>query len=303
MSDKPAADVEVDERLVRALLTQAKGVIGDVAAAPLRRVAEGWDCSVWRVGDALAARLPRRQAAATLIDHEHAALPRLAPRLAAAGVSVPLPLLRGAPAHGYPWSWSLVPWIDGETGIHVPRADRAGWAPTLAAALTALHMPADDDHPVNPMRGGALMTRAAGVSERIETLRSARLHPELVDAAEAAWRAGLAADPWHGAAVWVHGDLHPGNVIARGANLVGIIDFGDVTGGDPAYDLAIAWLAFDEAGRSALRAATAGAYDVATWVRARAWAAAMGLLLMAHSDDSPAFTDLGVSTLREVAQD
>jgi aminoglycoside phosphotransferase (APT) family kinase protein len=303
MSDKPAAEVDVDEALVRALLTHAPEVIPDAATVAVRRVAEGWDCTIWRVGDHLAARLPRRRVAAALIDHEHLALPRLAPRLAAVGIGVPVPLFAGEPAHGYPWRWSVVPWIDGDTGIHVPREARGGWVHVLAGALVALHGPADADHPVNPMRGGALATRADGVGERVAALRASGAHAELVDAAEEAWEDGLAAHPWRGAPVWVHGDLHPGNLIARGSDLVGIIDFGDVTGGDPAYDLAVAWLAFDPVGRSAFRAAVAGAYDDATWVRARAWAAAMGLLLMAHSDDAPDFLELGISTLREVAQD
>ena len=37
-----------------------------------------------------------------------------------------------------------------------------------------------------------------------------------------------------------------------------VVDWGDVCCGDPATDLAIAWLAFDERGRTAFREAAAG---------------------------------------------
>ncbi|HAW29186.1 MAG TPA: aminoglycoside phosphotransferase, partial [Planctomycetaceae bacterium] len=47
--------------------------------------------------------------------------------------------------------------------------------------------------------------------------------------------------------VWLHGDLHPRNVIIRDGTLVGVIDWGDLNGGDAATDLACAWLLLDTA--------------------------------------------------------
>lgn len=75
-----------------------------------------------------------------------------------------------------------------------------------------------------------------------------------------------------------------------------------MTAGDPAYDLAVAWLAFDAAGRRAFIAATAGRYDAATWVRAHAWAAAIALMLLANSDDEPAYAALGREANTEVTR-
>jgi aminoglycoside phosphotransferase (APT) family kinase protein len=100
--------------------------------------------------------------------------------------------------------------------------------------------------------------------------------------------------------LWIHGDLHPANVVAIGPRLVGIIDFGDVTAGDPAYDLAVAWLAFDDEGRARFIAATDGRYDDPTWMRARAWAVAVAIMLLAHSDDEPAYAELGRAAFREI---
>lgn len=302
MPRKPAAEFEIDADLVRRLLVQAPDP--DVRGAALEKAAEGWDCDVWRCGDDLAVRLPRRAVAAPLIAHEALALPRFADAVAATGVALPVPLFTGEPAHGYPWRWSIVPWIAGSSGLDVPRTGRRGWAEPLAAALGALHAPASADHPVNPFRGVPLRERDAGVTARLENLRaSGSVSPTTFAQVRDAWTQGLSAPAWSGPPLWIHGDLHPGNIVADGPRLRGIVDFGDVTGGDPAYDLAIAWLAFDRAGRDAFIAATRSRYDDATWVRARAWAAAVGTLLAAHSDDAPAYGILAAEALQELASD
>nr|WP_307179764.1 phosphotransferase [Streptomyces africanus] len=45
-----------------------------------------------------------------------------------------------------------------------------------------------------------------------------------------------------GPPVWVHGDLHPANVVVSDGTLSGIVDFGAMFAGDPAWDLAAAWV-------------------------------------------------------------
>ena len=303
MPDKPAAEVRITTELVRRLLSsQARQAIPDATDLAVEKVAEGWDSELWRVGDRFAARLPRRSLSGPLVVNEQRALDLLAPRLEATGVHVPAPLVHGVAGEGFPWPWSVVPWFEGVRGMDVARAERAAWGPRLADALGALHSRAPADFPVNPFRGVPLADRAAAVAERLELLRERDgVAAHLLDDAAEAWRAGLAAAPWQQEPVWIHGDLHPGNIIARGGELVALIDFGDVTAGDPAYDLAIAWLAFDEAGRSFLREATAGRYDAATWVRARAWSAAVALMLLTHSDDNPDYERLGRDCLAELA--
>jgi aminoglycoside phosphotransferase (APT) family kinase protein len=300
----PAAEVTITPELVRRLVdSQATAALPDAASLPLRRAAQGWDSELWRLGAKWAARLPRRSLAAPLVLNEQRALAVLAPGIEAAGVRVPAPIVHGAPAEGFPWAWSVVPWFEGESGLEVPRVERAHWAGSLAAALRALHRPAPADHPVNPVRGVPLRVRAEVVGERFELLRARSAAPTAMLAiAQDAWESGLRAAEWSGAPVWIHGDLHPGNLVAVGSRLEAIIDFGDVTGGDPAYDLAIAWLAFDDAGREVFIAATEDAYPAATWVRARAWAAAVSAMLLANSDDNPAYAELGMDGLEEVAR-
>jgi aminoglycoside phosphotransferase (APT) family kinase protein len=300
--DKPAAEVAIDEALVRGLLADQASGIPDAETLPLVLTAAGWDSEVWRLGEDLAVRLPRRALAAPLVHNEHRSLAIVGPAVEATGIRVPSPVVRGAPGALFPWAWSVVPWIHGSRGLDVDRAERAGWAGALAVALGALHVEAPAEFPVNPVRGRPLATRADSFADRLDALRSSRA----VDARSAAslataWAEGAAAPVWVRPPVWIHGDLHPGNLVAEGSRLTGIIDFGDVTGGDPAYDLAVAWLAFEPLGRARFIASTGDRYDRATWTRARGWAAAVAVLLLGHSDDDPDYAALGRSALEEIA--
>lgn len=301
MPDTPSAELEIHENLVRALVTSQAGSISDAAMLPLVHVAEGWDCSVWRLGSQLAVRLPRRAVAAPLVIHEQQVLAGIAERLEGSGVGVPTPMVEGRPEFGYPWSWSIVPWFAGTSGLEVPRRERAGWAAPLARSLLALHAPAPEDHPVNPVRGVPLAVRAEAVRSRLASL-SGRTPEVALARASRLWDAALAARPWEGPPLWIHGDLHPGNLVANGGELAAIIDFGDVTAGDPAYDLAVAWLAFDPAGRARFVGALGERYDQADWARAHGWAAAVTLMLLDQSDDNPAYARLGAEALAELAR-
>ena len=107
---------------------------------------------------------------------------------------------------------------------------------------------------------------------------------------------------WTGPPVWLHGDLHTANVIVRDGSVVGVLDFGDITSGDPACDLAIAWMLFDGADRDRFRSA-AGAVvpiDDATWQRGRAWALHFALLYLLNSADNERFARMGRSLVAAV---
>ncbi|MDE0545605.1 aminoglycoside phosphotransferase family protein [Microbacterium sp. C7(2022)] len=302
MPNRPHAEVAIDEALVRSLLVAQGGlVVTDAATAHLSRASSGWDNEMWRVGDRLAVRLPRRARAAPLIHHEHAALPEIAIALQAAGVEVPVPLVRGEPSADFPWPWSVVPWSEGCRAMDLPRGTRSSWAASLAQALLALHHVAPDDAPQNVFRGPPLDTRDGDVTRRIQELHaSGALSRATARAVRGVWRAGIDAPTWPHPPVWIHGDLHPGNLITSHGTLAAIIDFGDVTAGDPAYDLAVAWLTFDAAGRDHFWRALGNGYDPCIETRARAWAAVICVMLLTHSDDNPDYAALGAEALGEV---
>ncbi|MFJ3320499.1 aminoglycoside phosphotransferase family protein [Curtobacterium sp. NPDC086286] len=289
----PAAEVDVDVPLVAALLRDQHP---DLADLPLAIVASGWDNVVVRLGELLAVRLPRRAAAAALIEHEQRWLPEIAHRVAAI-VPVPDPVRTGRPALGYPWSWSVVRWLPG-----TPAGERAGGvqvAEALAAFVELLHVPAPPDAPVNPVRAVPLATRSDSVLTRLATADVPRAR-ELA----AVWRTAAALPAYAGPPVWVHGDLHPFNVLVDtapdgGTRLSAVVDFGDVTAGDPAVDLATAWLTLDREARRTFRARVAADDD--TWERARAWAVSIGSAL--HLSDDRAFRAVARRVIGEVLDD
>ncbi|WP_104180020.1 aminoglycoside phosphotransferase family protein [Arthrobacter sp. B0490] len=299
MARMPEAEIDVAADLVVSLLAEQAP---DLAHLPVRPVGGGWDNTLFRLGEDLVVRLPRRAVADALMVAEQQWLPRLTSSLT---VPTSAPLRTGRPGAGYPWHWSVCRWIDGTSGIAVPRAQRSSSVVALARFLAEFQRPAPPDAPASPVgRGGPLAARDDVVRTRLATL------PEIPGAPVTSllrvWESAVAAPDWAQAPLWLHGDLHPGNVVLRpGGALAGVVDFGDLCSGDPATDLAAAWLHFDAAGRSAFRAELERLRpsDAETWARARGWAVNMGSSLAASSDDFPAFLALGVEILAAVVED
>jgi aminoglycoside phosphotransferase (APT) family kinase protein len=287
----PAAEVDVSLGLVRRLIADQHP---DLAGLPVVLLANGWDNVICRLGDDLAVRLPRRAAAAELVRHEQRWLPGLAARLP---LPVPAPVRAGEPALGYPWHWSIVPFLPGRPAAVSPPADPDEAAASIGGFLGALHQPAPAGAPANPFRGGPLADRDDAFRARL-----ARLGP-LADQAAAGrvWTAALAAASWDGPPLWLHGDLHPANILVTGGRISGVIDFGDITAGDPATDLSVAWALLPAGAHVAFRAAyqAAGGPGVtdAAWARARGWAAGLAVAILASSADNPAMRSLARRTL------
>ena len=279
---RPEAEVVIDDRLIVALLRTQHP---DLADRPLRIVTHGWDNEMARLGDDLVVRLPRRALAADLAAHEQRWLPVLAARLP---LPIPAPVRCGVAAAGYPWAWSIVPWFDGATALATPPRDLAATATVLARFLAVFHEPAPADAPTNPFRGVPLVERDARVREYLAILGG--------DVDQAAivrrWEAACARPAYGGTPRWVHGDLHPGNLIVRDGAVAAVIDFGDLTAGDPATDLAIAWMMLPRAERDLFRREVGGVDDD-TWARAAGNALAHGLACLARSADDPPMARLG----------
>lgn len=289
----PPAEVDIDAALIAALLLEQFPEL----AGEVRVVASGWDNVIARLGPDLCVRVPRRALSAPLVQHEADWLGQLAPALP---VDVPTPVAVGEPGLGYPWTWLVCPWFDGRLVTDVAVEERTVIATQLGAFVSALHRPAPEEAPASPWRGIPLSDVEPHVAERLRQISPA-------DAAtiSAVWSRCLATPPYLGPPIWLHGDLHPLNVLARfdaAPALRAVIDWGDLCCGDPATDLAIAWLAFDERGRAAFRATASRRHPLndPIWDRALAWAVSLGLLFMLDAEPGTAAHGVGEHLLGQL---
>jgi aminoglycoside phosphotransferase (APT) family kinase protein len=270
------AELEITAELVRDLVRDQHP---DLADRPIRLGARGWDNQLWRLGDDLAVRLPWATGDSdALLRKEHAWVPVLAPRLP---LAVPVPRRIGEPTARFPRPWLITTWVPGTPADRAPITQGAHAAESLAAFLTALHRPAPDGAPVGRGRGGRLADVADGFARSLAAAVERDLIEDL-DAVNAAWADAVTAPAWTGPALWIHADLHPANVLTTGGALCGVIDFGDLCAGDPACDLAAAWILLPDGDRDRFHAAYRPAPDTATLRRARGWAlgrALAGLLI------------------------
>jgi aminoglycoside phosphotransferase (APT) family kinase protein len=269
-------EVPIDEALVRRLLARQ---FPQWAELPIVAADSfGTDNAMYRLGEEMAVRLPRFPRWAPQVDREQRWLPRLSPCLP---LAVPVPLAMGAPAEGYPFRWSVYPWLDGENPTIERIADPDQAARDLAGFITALQRidPAGGPPPEssNAFRGVPMGDRrpSIAVDTRVRPMIAALDGVVDINALTGVWEAALVAAEWDGPPVWIHGDLAPTNLLAVDGRLSAVIDFGCLGVGDPACDLMVAWTFLSTTSRSVFR--TALAADDATWARGRGWGLAMTL--------------------------
>jgi aminoglycoside phosphotransferase (APT) family kinase protein len=285
-----ADELEIDADLVRRLLASQ---FPQWAELPLARVpSAGTDNAIFRLGDELALRLPRIDWAAGQPERERELLPLLAPHLP---LPVPVPVATGEPGEGYPWHWSIVPWLEGENATLERLADPLAEAGRIGEFVRALKEIDTAGRRVSG-RGVPLARVDAQTRAALEQLHGAID----VAAAAAAWENALAAPAWEGPHRWSHGDLMSENMLAVDGRISAVIDFGALSVGDPACDLIVAWKLFPAGGpRDALR--RAAGVDEATWTRARGWALASGLwALPYYVDTNPVLYGIARHSVEEV---
>jgi aminoglycoside phosphotransferase (APT) family kinase protein len=269
----PAAEHDVDASLVRDLVAdQHPDLAGSVSF-----FAEGWDTTLWRLGDELLVRLPRRELAVDGLLAEQRWLPVLAPALP---LPIPVPVRVGGPGLGFPWRWSIVPFLAGTPALEGAPIDGARAARSFGGFLRELHTAAPADAPRSIWRGVPLASRADVVDELLVELRGTIDEP----AVTRTWARALDAPPLEGPPAWVHGDLHPGNLLIADGDLVGVLDFNDLNAGDPATDLAALWLLFEPDHRIAALEAYGGASE-SLLTRATGWVVLFSLLFVSIGRD------------------
>lgn len=295
------ADVPVDETLLRSLLKEQHPDLADLEVGPVFR---GWDNELWRLGEELAVRLPRTPRAPELLAKEYRWLPVLAPRLP---LPVPTPVRLGQAVLALPRRLDR-----GRVGPRRPGRPRPGH-PRRPRGRRPRGLPARPAPPGarrrtgQPGPGVPLATFASRVEQ---TLRTTDFGEFATDDIREVWEAGLAAPVRQEPALWLHGDLHPANVVVADGTLTGVVDFGELCAGDPATDLSAAWMLLPD-GAAARFLEAYGTHDTALITRARAWATAraFGLIAIGQAGDQglpggkPTWGPAGWATLRRVLAD
>jgi aminoglycoside phosphotransferase (APT) family kinase protein len=287
-------EVATDVALVRRLLDGQFPQWADLPIEPV--VSYGTDHDIYRIGDRLAARLPRIGWAIHQAAKEAEWLPRLAPHLP---LAIPVQLAMGRPAEGYPFEWSVYEWLPGENA-NATIADLDRVALDLAEFVKALReIDASDAPPRAPRSRGAPLEE---LDDQVR--RSIGELGDRIDGAAAlrSWHESVGAPRWTGEEVWVHGDLLPGNLLVVDGRLSAVIDFGCLNVGDPACDLQPAWNVFVGASRERYRAELE--VDDASWLRGRGWALYQAVVALPYYwDTNPGMIRQASNALAQVLGD
>ena len=292
-SGTPPAEINIDQALIHCLLTEQHP---DLADLPLTFEQHGWDNVTFRLGEDMAIRLPRRQAAACLIAHEQKWLPILSKHLP---LPIPTPHRLGMPNKQYPWQWSILPWLPGLPADQYPPSDDQ--APPFTAFLKALHTPAPPDAPFNPNRSISLAERAPGLEERLKRVETGT--GLITNVIRQLWATSIET-PIDVDMTWIHGDLHSRNILVHERRITAVIDWGDIAQGDRATDLASVWMLFpDQVARRAVISSLSH-ISKGTWQRAHGWAILFAILLLdTGMVNEPRHVDIGRRTLQNLTED
>ncbi|MFJ3406570.1 aminoglycoside phosphotransferase family protein [Promicromonospora sp. NPDC090134] len=288
--DEIVSTPDLVHRLVAAQLPQWSGL--PVRPGP----AGGTDHHLFRLGDELLVRMPKIAWAQDQAVADARWLPHLAAHLP---VELPVPVAVGEPGEGFPFRWSVVPWLEGEPPA--PGSLGADGVRGLGELVAALRtVPAGG----GPVKEGT--SRGVPLARLDDDVRAAiAASGTRVDgpAVTKAWDRALDARPT-AEARWLHGDLLPGNLLTRDGRLTGVIDWGAVGVGDPAADLIPAWgTGLTDAERAVFRAAaTDGLADPDdAWERGRGWMLVQAVIALPYYWDRwPAFARAGQARIATV---
>lgn len=205
----------------------------------------GHDNRTFHLGPDMIVRLPSGKDYALQAAKENKWLPYLSQQLSFA---IPQPLYLGKPTQYYPYPWSILNYLEGETLTYQNITSLENFAKELRYFLNEFQKIDCSNGPVagahNFYRGGELKTYHQETLDALASLKDEQHSRTL----EKLWNLALSFD-YHKANVWVHGDIAPGNLLVKDGHLSAVIDFGILGTGDPACDYAMAWTFFDEISR------------------------------------------------------
>jgi aminoglycoside phosphotransferase (APT) family kinase protein len=259
-----AASEEITASLVRSLVSEQFPQWADMPIRPVQ--VQGWDNRTFRLGDRLTVRLPSADGYVAGLAREEHTLATLGSSLR---VAIPRVVATGAPSAAFDRPWSVREWIEGHTFSAVAPRDRESAISSVGDALRELQA---CDTVGGPWAGSASAYRGCHISAVGEEVqdRLSLMTGRRAEGCRALWDAAVAT-VWTEPPMWVHGDVAPGNMVFDGnGRLAALIDFGQTCVGDPACDLAFAWLSCSARERDRLRDRLELPEDA--WLRGAAWA-------------------------------
>jgi aminoglycoside phosphotransferase (APT) family kinase protein len=231
----PKAEIEINENLVKRLVASQ---FPEFSNLEIELLDAGWDNENYRLGSEFIIRMPRRVAASRLILNEITWLPKLKDKLP---LNIPAPVRVGVPDKNYPWHWSIIPWFNGESAnINLPEEAEVF---KLIQFLKELHIKDPKDAPENLYRSIPLVMKNSDVEKRMKILKGKT--SLITERIEKNWYEAI-NETTLTEKYLIHGDLHPKNIIVQEGRIEAIIDWGDITAGDPATDLACLWMLFNQ---------------------------------------------------------
>ncbi len=264
----------------------------------------GTDNALFHLGADRIIRLPRVEWAGGQVDKEQMWLPVLAAQLhseMSSPLDLPTPLAHGKASSLFPRSWSVYSWLQGQDASVAEFDNLEQTATSLAHFVDRLHK---IDPAGGPLAGQHNNYRGVELAQRnTDVVAAIQACPEFIDraAVSQAWRAMLRVPVWQHPPVWLHGDLHAGNLLNTGGKLSGVIDWGLMGVGDPACDLIVAWNLFSDASRLEFRSAMR--VDEATWLRGKGWALSVALIALPYYfDKNPAIVASSRHVIDQVLQ-
>jgi len=287
-----ANEFKISSILVKNLLLQQFPQWVDLDLVALKP--EGTDNVMYKLGGDKVVRLPRIEIAVPSLEKEILWLPKLASKL-----PIPVPKLIGVgdPSIEYPYPWFVYKLLEGSPIGEINILDKEQAAVDLGQFIIAMQ---NVKYRNSPMcrRGKPLSNRNQETREAINLSKDYfddKLLTQL-------WDFVLKTPAWEGDPVWIHGDLHPGNLLVKDGRISAVLDFGLCGIGDPAADLMVAWTVLDKDSRKRFRSIVKP--EDATWNRGYGWALALGIVGYSYyRERNPSFALIAKRTLDEVLSD
>jgi aminoglycoside phosphotransferase (APT) family kinase protein len=195
-------------------------------------------------------------------------------------------------------------WIDGDEAGLGTVTDWPAFGADLAATVQSLHSTAlrgaARQGELSWYRGGGLPACDRWISACFDDCRAIQDLDLDVAYLRHLWRSARTLPEPTGRQVWLHGDLKPTNLLVQQGKLHAVIDFGGLSVGFPDAEHSTLW---DLPSRARQAYWDTMSLDDVTWLRARAWAIAVGVSGVSYYWGTyPAFVSECLSRLRAILE-